>query len=223
MLAFLMPETCRLCGETLPYGVHGICPMCAAGLHRTGYQNDSGNRMVQRFAGRFPFAWASAHFYYSPDAPLAFLIQDFKYRSMPRLARRLGGIMGKELLAAGLMDDVDEIMPVPLHWSRLMRRGYNQSAEIARGVAEAAGCCVSGDLRAVRRHRSQTRVSREQRLRNAEGVFRLIHPERHDGRHIVVLDDVCTTGSTMSAAALAILSAAPGARISLLALAIAGE
>ena len=220
ILDFLIPDRCHLCGSQLPEGVRGLCPLCAAGLERTGFHLKADNAMTMRLAGRVKFVRAAGHFYYTPDSPLAMLIHDFKYRGRPSLARRLGEIAGNELQGDGFLTDIDLLMPVPLHWLKRMRRGYNQAEEIALGIARSSGLRVSTDLKATRGHRSQTRMTHEERQHNTEGIFRLRHAERYAGLHIALIDDVCTTGSTLASAAQALLDAAPGARVSLPSLAV---
>lgn len=220
LIDFLVPAECSLCGSGLPHGVEVLCPLCAAGLQRTGHQNVSDNPMEMRFAGIFPFDRAVGFFHYSPDAPISFLIHDFKYRGIQPTARYLGRLMAEELMISGFFDDVDFLMPVPLHWLKHMRRGYNQSEEIAVGVSKVTGIPVSTDLRATKSHRTQTGISATGRRENVEGIFRLRHPERYGGKKIILIDDVCTTGATLTAAAEALLSASSTSRLSLLALAI---
>lgn len=176
--------------------------------------------MAMRFAGRFPFDIAHGHFYYTPDAAISHLIQDFKYRGAPTVARELGKLMADELIITGIFDDADCLMPIPLHWSKLLRRGYNQSEELAYGISLISGVPISRDLKARRAHRSQTRVSASQRLVNTDGIFRLNNGSDYNGVKILLIDDVCTTGSTLSSAAESVLATAPQARISLLTLAV---
>lgn len=220
LIDFLLPAECRLCGAPLPEGEATLCGLCAAGMPRTGYHNIPDNAMAMRFAGRFPFERAAGHFYYAPESGISHLIQDFKYRGAPGLARELGSLVAEEVSVYGFFDGIDAIMPVPLHWRKLMRRGYNQTERLARGVADVTGIDVSGDLKAFRAHKSQTRVSLAERLVNADGIFRLDHPEKYEGKGILLMDDVCTTGSTLTSAADAILAGAPDARISILTLAV---
>lgn len=219
MLDFLFPAECRLCGCVLPRGSRCLCPLCSAGLQRTGYHRDPDNALAMRLAGRIPFERATGHFLYTPEAPVAMLIHDMKYRGMYGVARELGRIAGGELAAAGWLAGIDVLVPVPLHWMKRMRRGYNQAEELARGVGEGSGIAVLTALRAIRGHKSQTRVSRAQRAVNVRGIFRLRHPDGVAGRHILLIDDVCTTGATLVAAAEALLAAAPGARLSILTIA----
>lgn len=163
--------------------------------------------MEMRFAGKFPFTRAAGHFFYAPDSSLSQLIQNFKYRNLPLLARRMGQIMGDDLNLSGFISDIDVIIPIPIHWTKRLRRGYNQTELIAEGISQVCHIPVSNDLYARRPHHTQTHLSHEQRLANTGGIFRLRHPEKYEGKHILLLDDVCTTGATLTSAADAICSA----------------
>lgn len=176
--------------------------------------------MVTRFAGVVPFVHATGHFFYSHDGEMARLIHDFKYRQFKGIAIELGALMGRELITTSFLADVDAIMPVPIHIWRRTHRGYNQSEEIARGISDVTGIPVITNLSAAKPHRTQTNLNRAKRLANTSGIFQLQHPEQLAGKHIVILDDVCTTGATLLSAAEATHGAAPTARISLLSLAV---
>ena len=149
------------------------------------------------------------------------LIHSFKYRGAWRTAREMGGWYGRCLRESGLYDGIDVVVPLPLHPFKRCRRGYNQSEYLAEGIAAELGVPV--DRQSVRRRRntaSQALKSRRERAANVEGAFAVRRPERLAGRHILLVDDVMTTGSTLLACASEILRAVPGCRISLAALAV---
>lgn len=215
---FLFPKRCHVCGRKLGSDSDWLCPLCVAELPRCRFHRIEGNAMERRFMGVFPYESVGAYCFYASGSEFAGLVHDFKYRGFKGLARWFGKTMAGELLASGFFGDADTVMPVPVHFLKRARRGYNQSAEIATGVAEVIGSRVSGDLIAMRPHKSQTKLSRTARIDNTEGVFRLRNAANYRGRHIVLIDDVCTTGSTLTACALAVLKAQPDARLTVLAL-----
>ncbi len=219
MADILLPPVCHICGEALLEDEKFICRPCWMALPRTHFHARPDNPVEMRFAGLFPFEKAASHFFYSADSRVARLIGDFKYRDFPSLARHLGFLVGGELLYAGWINDIDYVCPVPLHWWKRMRRGYNQSEELARGVAEACGLEVSGDLVARRHHRAQASLSGERRLHNIGDIFRLRRPEKYAGKKILLIDDVCTTGTTLSVVAQSILRDQPAAKLVILTLA----
>lgn len=203
-LDFLMPRTCHICDGKLADHEQFVCTMCLDKLPRTRYHSMPMNGMVQRFAGQFPFRHASGHFFYSRSSDLARLVHNFKYHSYPSLARRLGRLMAEELYITPFLNDIDVIIPVPMHWLKKARRGYNQAEMLALGIAEVTGAAVVTDLRAVRGHRTQTKMTLQQRLLNTEGLFRVDDPSRIDGHGVLLVDDVCTTGSTLANASRAL-------------------
>ena len=160
--------------------------------------------MEERFAGQFPFIRATGHFLYSKDSSLSTLIQDMKYRSFPDIGILLGRIAGEELFTTSFFDKTEIIVPVPMHFLKQGQRGYNQTHYIARGLSEAIGIPVVKALRMTRRHSTQTALNREQRLANISGLFSLRHPEMIENKGVLLIDDVCTTGATLGAAAEAI-------------------
>lgn len=220
ILDFIYPPVCHVCGTRLAEHEKYICTGCIADLPRTLYHRRDGNPMEQRFAGLFPFQRASGHYFYSRDTHTATLIHDLKYRKFRGLARYLGQLMGEELYSTSFLSDSDIIVPIPMFFLKKALRGYNQTEEIALGLSAATGIPVVKALRAVRPHRSQTTLTGRQRRRNTEGIFRLDRPGEVRDKRIVLLDDVCTTGSTLISASRAILSAVPDAEITLLTVAV---
>lgn len=216
---FLFPAKCHLCGEALVGEEDVLCEMCKIDLPRTYYHTASQNPVEMRFAGKFRFEEAASYLFYAPHSRVASLVQDFKYRDYPGVARYLGRMMGREIGESGWLDGIDEICPVPLHWLKEMKRGYSQTRELALGISAVTGISVSCDLKAVRQHKTQTSFDHAGRLKNTEGIFRLRHPERYAGKRILLIDDICTTGATLTSAADAILAAQPSASIRILTLA----
>lgn len=198
LVNLLIPARCRGCGTQLDEGEDELCLKCLAHLPRSHYfSQGSPNPVETRLAGQLPFERATSWLLYSHDSMVSSLIQDFKYRNAPHVAERLGELMALELLPTGFLSDVDTIIPTPQHWLRRLKRGYNQTEYIARGISKVTGAEIKTNLRAERTHKSQTRVSTEQRIANARGVYGVRHPEELRGRHILLVDDVCTTGSTL--------------------------
>ena len=216
---FAFPRSCHICGSRLSHGCRYICPTCLMRLPRTRFHRQPMNQMEQRFAGKFPFTNATTHFFYSSDSAMATIIHDLKYRQYRGLAKFMGEIVAKELLSTSFFTDVDAIIPVPMHQLKQARRGYNQTEEIAKGVSEILSTPILTNLKAIKPHRSQTRLSVNQRLDNLTGTFAVKNPEELHGRHILLLDDVCTTGATLTSCADTLLAAQPTLRITILSLA----
>lgn len=220
LLNFLYPAECHLCCTSLGPDERFICNPCIETLPRTGYHRNPGNPMEERFAGQFPFVAASGHFFYSRDSALACLIQDMKYRNFPSLGNKLGEIAGKELYISGFLNDIDVIVPVPMYFFKQAKRGYNQVDHIATGIAKATGIKVINALKMTRPRKTQTSLSRSERLANAQSLFAARKNIDLNHKGVLLVDDICTTGATMGAAATAITDSFPKARLYLFALAV---
>ena len=200
-----MPRECIVCGTALMPGERHICLCCRADLPRTDFRLLSRNPMSAKFNARIaasgdegyvPYSYAIALYYY--QAGYKEISQALKYRGNLAAGRYFASLLGDEILAAPHFSDVDLVLPVPLHWSRKWKRGYNQAELIAAEVARKAGVrCRTDVLVRCRRTRSQTRLSGDEKARNVSGAFRVARvPE---AGHILLVDDVHTTGSTLFA------------------------
>ena len=172
--------------------------------------------MVQRFAGLFPFVRATGHFFYSSGSEISELMQDLKYKRFGGLARYLGEIIGSELQSTGFFSDVDGIVPIPIHFLKRLKRGYNQSELIAEGIGRVTRLPIIKALRAVRPHATQTGRNLAQRRSNLSDVFAAVPGRASAGQHLILLDDVCTTGATLYEASRTFLASYPDTQISLL-------
>ena len=170
--------------------------------------------MEQRFAGHFPFVSATAHFFYSRDSSIAKLIHDMKYRGFSKIGNLLGEISAKELFVSGFFADIEAIVPVPMHYLKKARRGYNQTDNIAQGISKVTGIPVYDILKMNRSRKTQTSLTLEQRLKNAENLFSIRdHLAKMMPESILLVDDICTTGTTLGAAATAIVRDYPNVKI----------
>lgn len=167
--------------------------------------------MEERFAGLFQFEKATGHFLYNRDSALSSLIQDMKYRHFPSIGNMLGELVAAELFSTGFFFGVELIVPVPMHYWKQIKRGYNQTHNIAEGISTITNIPVNKSLKAIRSHKTQTSLTKEKRLKNTKGIFRVVQPEEINGRHILLVDDVCTTGATLISSADAIWQAKPSA------------
>lgn len=217
---FFMPRTCHLCGCTLLDSERTFCLRCIETLPRSLYHRMRLNPMERRFAGIVPFVRATGHFIYSRESQLAGAVHDMKYRGFPSVGHRLGEIVGGELNMSGFFSGADCVAGVPMHWWKQARRGYNQTDFIARGIGEAAALPVVDVLEATRSHKTQTAMTLEQRMANLSGSFRVKDPDALKGKGLVLVDDVCTTGSTLRSLAAEVSAAVPDCRLYLLSLCV---
>lgn len=219
--SLLFPSGCVVCGGDVERSMHGICTMCRYTIPLTQYWQHDDNPTKERFAGIIPLVHASSFFYFSAESQWRTLIHRFKYGGEWRLAETFGHWYGRELRASGRYADVDVVIPVPLHFLKTIKRGYNQSTYLAHSIARELGCKV--DTRSVRRRRNnppQSRKSMGERWTNVEELFSVVDAKALMGKHILLVDDVLTTGATLASLASAILAAAPDVRISIATLAV---
>ena len=219
--SLLFPECCMVCGEHISSTMHGICPRCRLEIPITNYWLRDDNPAKERFDGLLPIVHGSSFFFYRGNSLWRTLIHRFKYGGMWQMAYNLGEWYGAELKASELYDDIDVIIPLPLHPIKTLKRGYNQARYLADGIAKSLGASV--DSHAVRRTRnnpSQARRKRRERWEGVDDLFRVTKPERLRGKHILVVDDVMTSGATLYGCMLAIHTAVPDARISFATLAV---
>ena len=219
-LSLFYPEYCCACGRRLVRNECCICTECDLHLPRTDYHLRSPNPMEMRFWGRVPLAAATALFYFRKGGGVQSLIHQLKYGNRPDIGRYFGRMLGEELLQNSQFLTVDALVPIPLHPKKLRLRGYNQSEEIAAGIAMALERPVWPDV-LVRQVATSTQTKRSalQRWENVRTVFAVPDPARIAGKHLLLVDDVITTGSTMEAAANKLLEA-PNVIVSLAALAV---
>ena len=178
-------------------------------MPRTGYSNNPyENEMAKLFWAQIPVERAAALFHYESHAETANIIYQLKYKDHPEIGPLMGRMVATELKRDDFFDGIDGIVPVPLTKERLRQRGYNQSEEIAKGVSEITGLPINKDV--VKRmvfKGSQTRRSRWDRQENVEYAFKLIHGEPIAGKHLLIVDDVVTTGATIIACAKELVKA----------------
>jgi ComF family protein len=221
LISLLLPRLCHACGDHLLRNENLICTQCYISIPRTNYHLTSGNPVEQLFWGRCSICRAAAFSFYTRGSRIRKLIHRLKYDGIKEIGFELGRIYGLTLKSSGFTDDMDLIIPVPLHKSRQRRRGFNQSEYIAKGIAEVTG--LSLDISALRRIRSsetQTKRSRYERWVNVEGIFKVPEPQKISGKHILLVDDVITTGSTLDACASELLKA-ENVKVSIATLAVA--
>lgn len=222
-LAYLFfPRRCVVCGRCLEEGEEVLCLRCNMDMPRTNWHLEKDNPVEQQFWGKIPLERATSYFLYHKGSDFRRMLHLLKYEGREDIGRTMGRFMAEEMVASGFFNGVDFIVPVPLHPRKQRARGYNQSERLAEGIAEVTGIVM--DVRAVSRRvysQTQTRKSAYERWENVAGIFQVEHPERYVGKHILLVDDVLTTGSTITACADA-FAGIEGLRISVLTLAKAG-
>lgn len=222
LLDLISPRCCVVCGHRLTVTEEIICARCNFHLPRTGFQKDSyENEMAKLFWVQIPMERAAALFFYEAHSETANILYELKYKDHPEIGEVMGRMMAKELTPSGFFDGIDGIVPVPLAKKRQRQRGYNQSMELARGISAFTHLPILNKV--VRRttyEGSQTSKDRWERNENVENVFELIDALAVRGKHLLIVDDVVTTGATVIACAKE-LAKAGDVKISVLALGFA--
>lgn len=220
-ISLLFPRLCYACGNHLLRNEYLICTECFVVIPRTGYHNVEDNPVAQLFWGRCLIEKAAAFSYYNKGSRIRNLIHNLKYKGIREIGYELGRIYGLSLEASGFTSDIDLIIPVPLHPAKKRIRGFNQSETISHGIADVVNLPV--DVKSLARttvSATQTKRSRYERWTNVEGIFNVIEPEAIIGKHILLVDDVITTGSTIESCTNELLKI-EGVKVSVAALAFA--
>ena len=222
-LSLLFPRICYGCGNHLIRDEYLICTECYVVIPRTNFHAKKDNPLEQVFYGRCKIESAAAFSYFNKGSRIRKLIHNLKYNGAKEIGRELGKIYGLSLKSSDFLDGIDFIVPVPLHKSKERTRGFNQSETIATGISEAAGLPLITNVIERRVATStQTKRSRTERWDNVEEIFALKNPDLLAGKHILLVDDVITTGATIESCVNEILKA-EGAKVSIAALAYASS
>lgn len=206
LLNLIYPNLCLVCGESLVRGERQICMHCIHSIPKTNFHLETDNTVEKRFWGKVPIYRATSFFYFYKGSPFQKVLHELKYRG-----NKEAGIVVAKYAAADILADpgfatIDIIIPVPLHPKKLAKRGYNQSECIAFGLSEVLGKPVdTKTLIRIRENTTQTRKSVFERYRNTEGIFHLNNKKTFEKKHVLLVDDVLTTGSTLEACMVALM------------------
>lgn len=216
----VMPLLCPICGRVLVRQERVICTVCLWDLPRTRYASYTDNPVARLFWGRVYIENATALFQYEKGSRFQQLIHELKYRDRQDVGREMGRLLGNELKGTPFAS-ADLILPVPLHRKKRRKRGYNQCDPIAEGISDRLGIPWQPDC-LIRQSATLTQTSRSRadRWSNVEGIFAVNHNAKLTGKHVILVDDVVTTGATLDACASAILSGGD-IRVSIVTLAVA--
>jgi ComF family protein len=220
-ISLLFPQLCPACGTALVAGENIICTDCLYNLPLTNFHLQADNIVARQFWGKINLEGAYALYYFTKGGKVQNLMHHFKYKGMKQIGNLLGNVAGDQLNKNKNFAGVDYIIPVPLHKSRLKERGYNQSACFATGLAEKLSALVEEDnLIRTRATETQTHRSRFARFENMQEVFLVKDAEKLKGKHVLLVDDIVTTGSTLEACAIPLLNI-EGLRLSIATIAYA--
>lgn len=220
-ISLLYPRLCFACGNSLFKHEQVICTHCLFELPKTNFHRFPDNPLDKVFWGRVPVERTAALYYFSKGGKVQHLVHQLKYKGQKEVGIYMGKLLGVELKSEPGFLTMDKIIPVPLHPRKLKKRGYNQSDQFAIGLAESTG--IEMDIKSFVRTiatETQTKKSRFARYENVKEIFKVTAPAELENKHLLLVDDVITTGSTLESCANILLQV-PGVRISVASIAYA--
>lgn len=222
-LHLFYPHVCTGCGSDLLEKDNLLCLECIHNLPHTNFADLPNNPVEKYFWGRIPITAAYTQFYFSKEFLIQHLIHQLKYRGDTNIGFYLGEIMGKTLLESNRFKSIDTLIPLPLYADKEHKRGYNQAAVICNGMSAIMNVPVLNEA-VIRQHatETQTRKHRTERWENVKESFKVIKQHELTGKHLLLVDDVVTTGATLEACGNIILQQ-PNVKLSIATLAYAAK
>ncbi len=207
-LHLFFPHNCIGCGTDILNNEDALCAHCLTQLPETGFLTKPDNPVEKIFYGRLPIQHAGSAFYFNKDSLLQHLIIQLKYRANQTAGMYLGKILGNLIRDANRFDDIDIIVPLPLNEKKLFTRGYNQASLLAKGVAEVLQKpVIENAVERIQFTETQTHKNRITRWQTMEGVFKVVNESLLKNKHILLVDDIVTTGATLESCSKAVLEA----------------
>jgi ComF family protein len=222
-LSLIYPRSCEACNNRLFAHEFFLCNHCKLNLPKSNYHKNNDSELSRTFYGRVPMVTAASYYLYEKSGKTQRLLRAIKYEEQKELAEHLGLLYGKELTKDEGFKEVDLILPIPLHKNKLKLRGFNQSEWFAKGLAKSLDKTL--DITSLERSvdtATQTRKRKFQRWENVEGIFKLSANAVLANKHVLLVDDVVTTGATIEAC-WQTLKHVPGIKISLASIAFAAK
>ena len=200
LVDLIFPRCCVVCGELLSPQEKDLCLNCLAKLPKIEKMHLE--EIEKTFWGRVSIERATSFIYYHKGSPYNNLLHRLKYSNRPEVGEHLAFLAANEMLETGFFDSIDAIVPLPLSKKKLRKRGYNQCDYIAAGISKATGIpIIRNAVTRIVANESQTHKNREERWKNVEGIFALSDATKLEGRHILLIDDILTTGATLASCA----------------------
>jgi ComF family protein len=208
LFQLLFPNLCNGCGQSLIKTERLLCLNCLFDLPYTDFHLFADNRVAKQLWGRIPCNYATAMLYFRKGSRVQQILHNLKYRGKAELGVLLGEMLGSKILLGGIAPAFDVIIPVPLHRKRERIRGYNQSQRIAEGLSAKINVpVINGLLVKLKATSSQTKKGRFNRYENLKAAFSIKDATQLAGKHVLLVDDVVTTGATLEACILVLLAA----------------
>lgn len=222
ILHLLFPHICAGCGNDILHEESVLCMKCIDAMPETNFELHPNNPVEKTFWGRLPLTGATAQFYFTKESLMQHLMHQFKYKGNKELGMQLGKIMGEQIKKSARFE-ADALVPLPLFPAKEKRRGYNQATILCEGMAEAMNLPVLDKIISRPQHtETQTKKGRIERWKNMEGKFILSDADAIKNKHLLLVDDVVTTGATLEACGNELLKA-ENVRLSVATLCIAAR
>lgn len=200
LLHFSFPQICEGCGTDLPEPTQFLCLKCLSFLPATNFHMHPNNPIEKIFWGRIPVTYATSQFYYTRESIIQQLMHQFKYSGNKDLGLFLGKLMGDALSSSNRFSYLDALIPLPLFPSKERKRGFNQATILSEGISAVLNVPVLKNV--ICRNsftETQTKKGRIERWQNMEGRFELTATAQLEGKHVLLIDDVVTTGASLEA------------------------
>jgi len=221
LLDLMFPNLCVVCGTNLQKNEQQLCLSCLHDIPKTNYHLIPENPIEKRFWGKVPVFRATSYFFFQKGSSFQKLLHILKYKGNKEIGELMGKYAAIDLLDSPDFTSIDLIIPVPLHPAKYKLRGYNQSEWIGKGISVVLEKPLDiSSLVRIRENTTQTKKTVFERFENTAGIFELINKTVLEGKHVLLVDDVLTTGSTLEACVLALIET-PGIKISIFTLAVA--
>ena len=223
IISLLYPECCHVCDKKLVEGENYICLDCLLKMPKTNYHLQPENGSADRFKGKIPYKKVASFLYYNKGGFSQKIMKPIKYKGNSGLGRYIGQLMAQNIQQTShFFEDIDLLIPIPLHHKRQKLRGFNQAEEIAKGIEKITAIPVCSDLVTRKKQtQTQTKKGRYARWLNTMDIFSTEKTSNFNYNHVLIIDDVLTTGATIEACAQSVLQSYPEIKISILTVAVA--
>ncbi|MFI5188192.1 MAG: ComF family protein [Chitinophagales bacterium] len=205
-LHVLFPHVCSGCGSDIINNESRLCLQCISEMPETNFHLHINNPVEKIFWGRIPVSNATSQYYFTKESLMQHIMHQLKYRGNKELGKQLGRLIGRDLQQANRFKSIDALIPLPLFPAKEKKRGYNQATVLCEGIADVMNIELIRDaIVRIQHTETQTKKGRMERWQNIEGKFELIRPEKIHDKHVLLVDDVITTGATLEACGQEIL------------------